>query len=216
MSACVSIDMGANAVANGVIKDMDDPISPCGSSNTASSPKSEDGCSRTSSLSTWPEPTAILAGAERLIFMLTASAARNREARNREAQVLAASRLPRSGLNPLAPAFAMRTSPVNPEVQAMKQQINIGYERYAQERKKCQENGDIQALIDLVAAGPASRADDGLQRSIDNIVATAAVKKKKEREHMMLLVQGLRENAITKPETGHTVSANVPAIIVAR
>ncbi|KAH9217169.1 hypothetical protein DL95DRAFT_444809 [Leptodontidium sp. 2 PMI_412] len=194
MSACVSIDMGANAVAShiwnkkitswadysndvadGVIKDMDGPISPYGSSNTASSPKSEDGCSRTSSLSTWPEPTAILAGAERLIFMLTASSARNREA-----QVLAASRLPRSGRNPLAPAFAMRTSPVNPEVQAMKQQI------------------------------------DGLQPSIDNIVAAAAVKKKKEREHMMLLVQGLRENAITKPETGHTVSANVPAIIVAR
>ncbi|KAG4441140.1 hypothetical protein IFR05_003361 [Cadophora sp. M221] len=183
-------------VREGRIQYMDDPLPSSASSDISSSPTGEDDCSRRTSLSTspstLPEEITSKTEGERIISMLKASAARNREA-----DAKAASLLPPAGLNPHAPAFAMRTSPVIPEVQVMKEQI---VKRWV---------GEIRTR----AKGMPGK--DGIQRCIDDdIVAAAEMKKEKEHEHVNTLMEGLRGSAIDKPETDHTVSANIPAIIV--
>ncbi|KAH7370687.1 hypothetical protein BKA65DRAFT_471878 [Rhexocercosporidium sp. MPI-PUGE-AT-0058] len=201
-----------NAVAVGTIQDMEDLTSSIDSSDTASDFASDVGSylgsdderSRSSSLATEFEM-------DKLFSMLKASASANQEA-----DAIAASCMPRPGLTPLAPAFAMRTASINPMAEDLKQHINAEYEKHARQRKECQEKGDIQAFIDLVIAGPAAGSENDIQRSIDDIVTAAAMKKQQEQEHMSKLLKGLHAKAIAKPEKDQTISANVPSIIVAR
>ncbi|PVH82879.1 hypothetical protein DL98DRAFT_529833 [Cadophora sp. DSE1049] len=134
------------------IKDMDEPLPPRSPLRDASCPEPDSGDDRSRSSSLCTSIAPVNPDFEKLTAMLKASATANQASRR--------------GLNPDAPAFAMRVAPANPQVQAMKNEILMEqdnkYAQYASRRAECQEKGDIQAQIDLIVAGvvPQSEQDD--------------------------------------------------------
>ncbi|KAL2066348.1 hypothetical protein VTL71DRAFT_2419 [Oculimacula yallundae] len=156
------------------IKGNDGNKSTAPSSAVVSSSESGDGHSRSSSATALSKLEQAQMDTERLLSGLKASARSNNEA--------AAPSMPRSGLDPHASAFEVKSVPVGSGVEK-KNRIT---EKYAQLRDECKEKGDYQGMCDAILAG-----NSAVQRSVDEAVAVAE-KKKRDQEHMNTLFRGLR------------------------
>ncbi|KAH7413246.1 hypothetical protein BKA64DRAFT_637920 [Cadophora sp. MPI-SDFR-AT-0126] len=195
-------------VAEGRIKDMDEPLPPRQPSRDPSSPEAESGDEPSMSSSLCTSIALANPALEKLTEMLKASATANQ-----------ASRLPRCGLNLNAPAFAMRVAPANPEVEATRKEIEQDYKyaQYASQRADRERKGGIQAQIDLIVARAVPRLEqDCIQKSLDHIVAAFEKKKQEERAHLNMLIQGLshtRRTVVESKSSNPAILLKDPAII---